>query len=66
MLYAEYTDLNDWNFARPMEQLFHELFDLDQDPYQLKNIYDSASDETKKNLHDKVTAIWKCKGTECP
>lgn len=42
-----------------------ELFDMDSDPYQLDNIYASASKTLKKALADRTRALAGCEGSEC-
>jgi len=74
ILYAEYTSLIDWNFQNysspvglldPYSYKFYELFDLDADPWQLKNIYATVSDSIKKDLHALVVSEFNCKGATC-
>lgn len=43
-----------------------ELYDQDADKYQMTNIYESASEETKRWLHDTLSAYFKCSGDSCP
>lgn len=73
-LYAEYTSLIDWNFVNyssgigildPYSYKFYELFDLDTDPWQVKNIYKSAAPALKQDLHARVESLFKCSGPTC-
>lgn len=49
----------------PHSYKFYELFDLDKDPWQLKNIYSDAASDVKKDLHAIVAAEFKCSGETC-
>ena len=73
-LYAEYTSLIDWNYENyssstgmldPYSYKFYELFDLDADPWQRRNIYSEATDDLKKELHTLVASEFRCRGTTC-
>ena len=52
-LYAEYTSLDDWNFQNYSSgsYKFYEFFDYAQDPWELRNLYNSCSNATKAELH---------------
>jgi N-acetylglucosamine-6-sulfatase len=74
VLYAEYTSLIDWNFQNyssppgvpdPYSYKFYELFDLDADPWQKKNMHQNASAAVKTALHMLVAAEFKCSGETC-
>ena len=41
-----------------------ELYDLNADPYELTNIYNSASSTLRSDLHARLDALKKCAGTE--
>lgn len=45
---------------------FYELFDLDKDPYELNNIFASASAALKQQLHERLRRWYPCQGTACP
>ena len=63
LLYAEFTDIRtDWNFtATPY---FYELFDLNEDPDMLVNIYDATQNATLKGeLHAHLMKLFKCRGS---
>jgi hypothetical protein len=45
---------------------FYELFDLSSDPYELHNIYQSASADLTKALHARLRQYYPCKGKACP
>eukprot|EP00039_Didymoeca_costata_P011721 m.165843 g.165843 ORF g.165843 m.165843 type:complete len:551 (+) comp15267_c0_seq3:46-1698(+) len=70
MLYAEFQWANGTNYGQGnvdfQSIFFHELFDMDKDPWQLNNIYDSANASLKASLHDDVQAWLRCKGGMCP
>ena len=73
-LYAEYTSLIDWNYRNyssgtgildPYSYKFYELFDLDADPWQFKNVYAAAPDAVKEELHALVVSQFRCSGATC-
>jgi N-acetylglucosamine-6-sulfatase len=42
-----------------------ELYDLTTDPYQLDNVYGSATQTLKEELSTRLNALKNCKKTEC-
>ena len=44
----------------------YELYDVDNDPYQIDNIYSMASYETKVALHLQLDDYFRCQGKSCP
>jgi hypothetical protein len=62
ILYAEFTAVTDWDFQNVS---FHEMYDLDVDPYQLDNIYHLASPELLSNLSAVLDAQYTCSGPTC-
>eukprot|EP00026_Physarum_polycephalum_P020182 Phypoly_transcript_22593.p1 GENE.Phypoly_transcript_22593~~Phypoly_transcript_22593.p1 ORF type:complete len:171 (+),score=31.52 Phypoly_transcript_22593:67-513(+) len=60
IVYGEYTTVSDWEFA---DINFYELYDLDTDPYQLQNIYDTITSAEKQQLHTMLRDLWNCSGT---
>jgi hypothetical protein len=42
---------------------FYELYDLNVDPYQMKNLYSTTDDDTKTHLHGLMTQYYQCNGT---
>lgn len=62
ILYAEFTDLPDWNFTRPD---FFEFYDLDSDPHQLHNIYRSVAPALIQTLHQRLVDMFACIGPGC-
>ena len=63
MLYAEFTTAPDW-FFEAID--FRELYDLERDPFQLENLWPSASAETRAKHIADMNATWGCKGSACP
>ena len=61
MIYAEFTDLTNWAFDAPASEF--ELFDLDADPFQEKNIVGSADPELLKGLKARLAKASTCQGT---
>ena len=64
LLFAEFTNLSDWNFESP--QLFEEYFDMTQDPWQIHNIAKTAPRAEVAALRSRLHALWECKATDCP
>ena len=62
MLYAQFTAVKDWHFENVS---FHEMYDLDKDPYQLDNIYSSASPALLANLTKVLEAQYNCAAETC-
>ena len=64
LAYFEFTDVSaDWAFQHPD---FCELYDLEADPHQLKNLCPSASTSLKNALHAQLVKAFGCSGTSCP
>jgi len=68
LLYAEFVNVTDplsWNFRADVQ--FRALFDLAVDPWQLKNIYSTSSDQVKDQLHNQLLATDTCQNQpSCP
>ena len=68
MLYSEFVNVLDplaWDFA-PSQVNFYELYDVTKDYYMMHNIFPTASEALKDQLHLKLQTAIKCKGaTEC-
>ena len=60
LLYAEFTAVADWQFQNVS---FHEIFDLDSDPHQLHNLYNTTSPAVRQQLAAQVAEQWRCAGT---
>ena len=61
--YFEFTDVSeDWNFENPS---FFELYDLGNDPAQLKNVYKDAPEDLKLRLRERLRKLYACRGTGC-
>lgn len=56
-LYVEYDPTWSWNTTVLQH---YELYDLNTDVYQMKNIYTTATDERKKELHEKIVQHFAC------
>lgn len=61
-VYAEITTLEDWFFTNVS---FYELYDMRSDPFQLVNIYDNVSEETRSLLKGRLSSVYGCKGAAC-
>lgn len=64
-LFAQYTALADWDYKNASEYKFYEFFDLDKDPYELHNIYDSLPADTKTRLLAMAESMFTCAGPTC-
>ena len=62
LLYVELTMVQDWWFE---DINFRELYDLDADPFQLRNIYNTSSPAVKAELATELREYWHCAGSTC-
>eukprot|EP00040_Diaphanoeca_grandis_P025358 m.140397 g.140397 ORF g.140397 m.140397 type:complete len:525 (+) comp30110_c0_seq1:131-1705(+) len=62
LLYAEFTALSDYSFNNVS---FREMYDLDEDPWQLHNIYATADASLKQKLKAALDSQYACVGTSC-
>ena len=62
--YIEYDSTWTWNATGPTGQglQHYELYDVDADPYQMKNIYEQTDEATKAELHGRIAAYYTCGG----
>ena len=58
--YAEFVTLDNRNHTLP--PCFHELFDLDADPWELHNVYSTTSAAVKADLAMRVEKLFRCQG----
>merc|ERR1712070_457581 len=63
-LYVEFQHGTDGNIGFDAIEHF-EYFDLDKDPHQLENIYESLNASLKQDLHEQVQSWLHCKGSSC-
>ena len=66
LLYAEFCDVNDplaWNFA-PDRLNYFELYNVSEDYYMARNIYEESSAPLKASLHERLQRAIKCRGAE--
>jgi hypothetical protein len=62
--YVEFRDSrNDWNFQG--EALEAEFYDLDEDPYEMRNQIHEISCDYKQALHNKMMKMFRCHGNDC-
>ena len=64
ILYSEFTTDTD-GFTDFSDIHFYEMYNMDTDPWQLKNIYAEQTNDTKAALHADVHQWLKCKGADC-
>ena len=64
LMYAEFInwEWNDTNLANPY---FVELFDVNDDPYQMDNLYDTLTDQKKIEWHNLMMKYGSCSGSSC-
>ncbi|CAN5615723.1 sulfatase [soil metagenome] len=43
----------------------HELYDLDEDPHQLENVYDEAPEDLLRRLNSQLDALRQCEAEDC-
>jgi arylsulfatase A-like enzyme len=43
----------------------HELYDLREDPYELHNVYETASPDLRRRLEAQLDSLRKCSAEEC-
>ena len=60
MLYVEFNP--NWVFDGTQGDVFHELYDVNKDPYQMTNIYESTPKGTTQELHKRLDKYASCQG----
>eukprot|EP01052_Picozoa_sp_SAG31_P026429 SAG31_NODE_2393_length_5793_cov_18.326484_9_plen_130_part_00 len=60
---AEFTSPPNWNYENPADEF--ELFDLDADRWETKNLYKTADPALKARLHASLEKLYRCKGASC-
>ena len=66
ILYAEFTTGEKGPGFMTFDTIdFYELYDMDNDPWQMNNIYNKTSEDIKKDLHNDVHHWLQCKGSDC-
>ena len=61
--YVEYD--RDWGFENETVIQHFELYDVEADPYQLKNIYPDYDEKLKEALHAELQMKYECEGSGC-
>eukprot|EP01083_Nonionella_stella_P317406 1155543_1 len=64
LMYAEFVHYN-WTQNDLKHPQFYELFDLNQDPFQLMNIYNKSARAIQLELHEMLTDYASCEGKNC-
>ncbi|EDQ84767.1 uncharacterized protein MONBRDRAFT_29950 [Monosiga brevicollis MX1] len=65
--YVEYDP--SWQFKAAEDGTglqWYELYDLDQDPYQMHNLFSNTSSDDRLRYHNLLSAAWSCSGSTCP
>lgn len=65
IIYVEYDPTWQWNCTDDTGAglQHYELYDIERDPYQIKNIYKDTSDSQRRVLHLALASYYECKGT---
>ncbi|ETO25475.1 hypothetical protein RFI_11666 [Reticulomyxa filosa] len=63
--YGEFVNTT-WTNASLQYPNFYELYDLNTDPFQMKNIYDTLTAQVKAQLHNMIMSYGSCQGQSCP
>lgn len=61
--YAEFADWDNWDFESPADE--YELFDLDEDPWEMHNLFASADPALVKDLQAELEQLFRCQGATC-
>ena len=64
MMYVELVN-HTWNEDAFNNPIFYEYYDINSDPYQLKNTYDSLNGDIKTELHEMLMKYGNCTGSNC-
>eukprot|EP01084_Bolivina_argentea_P254514 427889_1 len=64
MLYAEFV-LWPWIDGYFNNSYFYELYNIQDDPYQMDNLYDALSGDMKNEYHNLMIHYANCSGTNC-
>jgi len=64
LLFAEFTNLTDWDFER--DDMFTEMFDMTTDPWQIHNVAATADPGLVSELRARLHSLWTCKAAACP
>ena len=68
-VYMEFIKMNarsDWDNNTILDNpYFYEFYDLNNDPYQMDNIYQELSKSLQNELHKTLLYYGKCKGSNC-
>eukprot|EP01084_Bolivina_argentea_P024575 45786_1 len=65
VMYAEFVHNGSWNDNTFKKPYFYEFYDINADPFQMKNGYDKLSNATKEQLHTMLMTYGDCKGANC-
>ena len=63
--YSEYIDFN-WTETAKDNPNLRVLYDVNKDPYQMKNIINEVSKDIQQELHDMLMTYGKCSRQSCP
>ena len=62
---CEFVGWADWNYTSGGADSEWELFDLDSDPYELKNLWKNQASALGAKLRKRLEALYACAGTSC-
>merc|ERR1712039_632115 len=60
---AEFVDIEKWDFKDGIDE--YELFDLDADPWEMKNLWSQADPNLVKVLTSELERLFRCHGVSC-
>ena len=63
LFYGEFNP--DWQFSNETD-VFHEYYNINEDPDQLSNVYKSTAGDILKDLHNQLETYSTCWGGSCP
>ena len=65
IVYTEFINYSwtEYDFQNPN---FYEMYDLNNDSYQIYNIYDTLTQSEKNYYHNMLIKLGSCKGESCP
>jgi len=60
---VEFVDWDNWDYNEPADE--YELFDLNSDPWEMKNLWSTAKSELKQSLQAELERLFRCQGASC-
>ena len=63
--FAQFVGPENWDFSSPVPSAESELFHLDSDPFQLRNVYGSTAPHLRDELLSTLNRLFRCAGRTC-